>query len=386
MGQRKAPTVRLRISVTGRHPRFFRKQVQKPAEPIPAGSLVFVRDKTGKPVGTGFYNSRSTLALRLVDHGKQPVGPEVVGKLLDAAIDLRERTLKLGARGDAYRLVHGEGDGMPGLTIDRLGQTIVAELSIKGLEAFMERIGERLLERYPSSHLVLRVPKDAAEREGIDISVSPRAAPTWLSENRIHYQVTPGAGHKTGFFCDQRDNRARLGRLARGRRVLDVCCNGAGFAMHAAKNGAARVRAIDLDENILEVAKANVRRNHLSIDLAHIDAFDELRALTPGQVDCIVLDPPSWVDSKADYERGAARYRDLNRLAMQALAPGGLLFTFCCSGLVQAEAFLHLVRDAAAQARRDARILELTGPGPDHPIALECPETRYLSGILLELR
>ena len=382
----KAPTVRLRIAVTGRHPRFFRKQVLKPDKPIPAGSLVFVRDKTGKPVGTGFYNSRSTLALRLVEHGKTPAGPEIVGRRLDDAISLREDVLKLGARGDAYRLVHGDGDGMPGLTIDKLGPTIVAELSIKGLEPFMEQIGERLLSRYPKSHLVLRVPKGAAEREGINLPVSPRAKPSWLRENKIYYQVTAGAGHKTGFFCDQRDNRELLGRMAKGRRVLDACCNGGGFAMHAAKNGAKQVRAIDLDENILEIAKANVRRNNLSIEIDHIDAFDELRKLSPKSFDCIVLDPPSWVDSKDNYERGVGRYRDLNRLAMQALPAGGLLFTFCCSGLVQAESFLHIVRDAAAQAKRDARILALTGPGPDHPIALECPETRYLSGILLELR
>ena len=387
-GRRRSelPTIQLRIRVTGRHPRFFRKQVQKPEQRIPAGSMVFVKDKTGRPVGTGFYNSRSQIALRMLDRGRSPCGPERVLELLDSAIELRENTLGLAERSDAYRLVHAEGDGLPGLILDKLGSAIVAQLASKAMETQIEAIGERLLEQYPGAQLVMSVDAEARRLEGLEMPDSGRAKPIELHEEGLSYRVTPGGGHKTGFFCDQRENRVRLGQLARGRRLLDLCCNSGGFAMHAIRGGAKHVEAYDLDEEAVALARANVHANDLRCDVAQADAFEILRERPRGSFDACVLDPPKWVHGADDRDQGLTRYLDLNRLAFEKLPSGGLLLTCSCSGSVSEDQFLAVLREAAARAKRDARVLAITGAGPDHPVALECPETRYLKAVWLEIR
>ena len=387
-GRRKMelPTIQLRIRVTGRHPRFFRKQVQKPERPIAAGSMVFVKDKAGRPVGTGFYNSRSQIALRMLERGRTPCGPERVLDLLDAAIDLREKTLGLGRRSDAYRLVHAEGDGLPALIIDKLGRAIVAQLASKAMERQIEAIGERLLERYPRAQLVLSVDADARRLEGLEMVDSGGRKAIELREEGLSYRVTPGGGHKTGFFCDQRENRVRLATLVKGRRVLDLCCNSGGFAMHAVQGGAKQVEAYDLDEEAVALARANVSANRLRCDVAQADAFEILRERPRGSFDACVLDPPKWVRGADDREQGLTRYLDLNRLAFEKLPSGGLLLTCSCSGSVSEDQFLAVLREAASRAKRDARVLAISGAGPDHPVALECPETRYLKAVWIELR
>ncbi len=382
----KIPTLYLNIRATGRGPRFFKKQVKKPKDPVPPGSLVYVKDKEGRPVGTGFYNPRTTIALRLIDRGSKPAGHAVVQELLAKAIAFREDRLQLGRETEAYRLVHAEGDGLPGLIVDKLGKSIVASLSIRGLVPYMEQIGEQLLRRYKGSNLVLSIHDDDRERENIEIPDSGPGKAHWIREHGLHYYVTPGGAHKTGYFCDQRENRRYFGSLCEGRRVLDLCCNAAGFAMHAAMNKARDVHAMDLDEGILEVAKQNIDRNKLRIRTEKSDAFDTLRDLKKGSFDAIVLDPPKWVRGKAEMDKGLEKYRDLNRNALAKLPSGGLLVTCSCSGLVPEFRFIEVLRDAAARAGRDARILRIAGAGPDHPVALECLETRYLKVVFLEVR
>ncbi len=384
--QAKLPEIRLRIKVHGRHPRFYRKQVLKPTRPIPAGSQVFVRDKEGKAIGTGFYNSRSQIALRIFDRGFAPASEGRILELLQAAIDYRERDLRLQDHSEAYRLVHAEGDGLPGLIIDKLGDYLVAQLALKGLEAHMEEIGEALLRRYPKGRLILHVDKEMSELEGMELRSTRSDAEAWLSEDDLHYRFAPGQGHKTGFFCDQRDNRMRLGRLAKGRRVLDLCCNSGGFAMHAARGGARQVEAYDLDEKAVALARDNAKRNQLSMSVAQADAFELLRERKPGSCDALILDPPKWVHGKDDMDDGLRRYLDLNRLGFKLLQKGGLLVTCSCSGQVSEDRFLSVLRDAAGRAGRDARILHLGGAGADHPVALECPETRYLKVVFLQIR
>ena len=384
--QAKLPEIRLRIKVHGRHPRFYRKQVQKPARPIPAGSQVFVRDKEGKAIGTGFYNSRSTIALRLFDRGHEPAPPGRIIELLHEAIDYRERQLRLQEHSEAYRLVHAEGDGLPGFILDKLGDHLVAQLALKGLEPHMEAIGLALLSRYPKGRLILHVDPEMAELEGMELRSTHSDREAWLREDGLFYRFHPGQGHKTGFFCDQRDNRRRFGSLCKGRRVLDLCCNSGGFAMHAARAGAHKVEAYDLDEKAVALARDNARRNKLTMSVAQADAFELLRERKTGGIDALVLDPPKWVHGKDDMEEGLRRYLDLNRLGFRALQPGGLLVTCSCSGQVSEDRWLSVLRDAAGRAGRDARIVHLGGAGPDHPVALECPETRYLKVAFLQVR
>lgn len=380
------PEVRLKVRVQGRHPQFFRKMVRKPQERLPAGAAVFVKDREGKPVGTGFYNSRSEIALRmLARESVRDVDRFVLERLVDAC-ELRDKRLQLPKVSDGYRLCHAEGDGLPGLVIDKLGDSIVAQVYALAIMPYMEAIGQRLLSRYRGSQLLLNVDKDAAVREGIEKQPRPRPQQTTVTEHGIRYLVTPGQGHKTGFFADQRENRQRIKRLAKGRRVLDLCCNTGGFAMAASQGGAKEVRAVDLDEVVLQQAAHNVEANELAVDCAQGDAFEVLRELKPGRFDLMVLDPPKWARGKGEVSEGLKRYRDLNRLAFEKLPAGGLLLTCSCSGAVSEGQFHKTLSEAASQAGKDARILFSGGAGPDHPVALECPETRYLKVVLLELR
>ncbi|MCA8943357.1 MAG: class I SAM-dependent rRNA methyltransferase [Planctomycetes bacterium] len=370
--------MKLKVRVHGRHPWFYRKMIQRPAERIPAGSAVRVVDRAGKPVGTGFYNSRTDLALRMLDRARVDDPDAFLLDRLDAAIHLRHEVLGLPEVTNGYRIVHSEGDGFPGIVIDRLGDAIVAQLFSLCMQQRAEPIGERLLERFPGSRMVLTVDETAKSREGME--TPPRGKPfvVDVEEHGLHYAVRPGQDHKTGFFADQRDARMRVRELARGRTVLDLCCNSGGFALNASVGGAKRVVGFDLDEGVVAQAAENAKRNRRDVRFEHGDAFDVLRDAKDGAYDLIVLDPPKWIRGKEEVEVGERRYQDLNQLAFRKVARGGIVVTCSCSGALGEPRFLSILTEAAAIARRDARILHVGGAGPDHPVALECPQTRYL--------
>jgi 23S rRNA (cytosine1962-C5)-methyltransferase len=385
-GQAQLSELRLKVRVSGRHPWFYRKMIHKPTAPLPAGSVCKVKDREGHLVGTGFYNPRAELALRMfADEVVDDVQNHFV-QALRAATALREEVLNLPKITDAYRLVHAEGDGFPGLVIDRLGSAFVAQVASLGMLQQMEPLGEWLLRHRPESKLVLLQDKDWAEREGME--KVPRAAvvATTVREHGLSYAVAAGGAHKTGFFADQRDNRWLVRHLAKGRSVLDLCCNSGGFAMNAVVGGAAKVVAADLDEEMVAQTSNNASANKLKITAVHGDAFDLLREAQQGAHDLIVLDPPKWVHHHDEIETGLQRYADLNRLGFEKVDRGGLVVTCSCSGSVSEDQFLRMLRDAAARAGRDARLLMLRGAGADHPVALECPETRYLKVAVLQVR
>ena len=380
------PRLQLRVRVRGRHPWFYRKMVQKPARPLPAGSTVTVVDRDGRPVGTGFYNPRSELALRMFADREIDDAAAHFVQALAAAAALRESLLDLPSATDAYRLVHAEGDGFPGLVLDRLGTAYVAQVQSLGMQQQLEPLGEWLRRRTPGCRLVLLQDDEAVRREGMERLPVPAPVEVIVHEHGLRYAVQAGGGHKTGFFADQRDHRQRVRRLAAGRSVLDLCCNAGGFALNAAAGGARRVLAVDLDEAMVAATAANAAANRLRLDAVHADAFDVLRDLRGGEHELIVLDPPKWIHHRADYAPGVQRYLDLNRLALQKVAAGGLVVTCSCSGSLGEDAFLRLLQQAASDAATDVRVLQLGGAGPDHPIALECPETRYLKVAVLQVR
>lgn len=380
------PELRLKVKVHGRHPWFYRKMIQKPDQPLPAGTAAIVRDREGRMVGTGFYNPRAELALRMF---ADDVVDDVRGHFVQAlrlAVALREETLNLPKITDAYRLVHAEGDGFPGLVLDKLGSAFVAQVSSLGMLQQLDPLGEWLRSKYHNSKLVLLQDKDWAEREGMDKLPRPDPVATTVREHGLFYAVQAGTGHKTGFFADQRDNRWLVRQLAKGRAVLDLCCNSGGFAFNAVVGGATKVLAADLDEAMVAQTKHNAEHNKLAVATVHGDAFDLLRDAQLGAHDLIVLDPPKWVHHKDEIESGLHRYFDLNRMGIEKVARSGIVVTCSCSGSVSEEQFLRMLRDAAAAARRDARVLHLRGAGADHPVALECPETRYLKVAVLQVR
>ncbi|MGE3171308.1 MAG: class I SAM-dependent rRNA methyltransferase [Planctomycetota bacterium] len=380
------PEVQLQVRVRGRHPWFYRKMIRKPKAQLSRGGVVHVRDRDRRPVGSGFYNPRSDLALRLFSAQLIDDPTAWFAGAFEQATLLRERELRLPDVTDAYRLVHAEGDGFPGLVLDRLGSVFVAQVQVLGMRQQLDPLGEALLRRHRGARLVLLQDDDAAEREGMDRV--PRVAPIEVTvrEHGLDYGVAAGGGHKTGFFADQRDNRQLVRQLAKGRSVLDLCCNAGGFALNAAAGGARSVRAVDLDEEMVAVTRDNAARNRSRVEVEHADAFDVLRDLRAGSSDLVILDPPKWIARPDDLEAGIGRYRDLNRLALQKVEPGGLVVTCSCSGSLDEGGFVRMLAEAAAQAGRNARVLWLRGAGPDHPVALECPQTRYLKVAVLQVR
>lgn len=309
--RRPLPELRLKIRVNGRHPWFYRKMIQKPATQLPAGGAVKVRDRDGRLVGTGFYNPRAELALRMFADDVVDDVPNHFLQALRDATRLREETLGLGQVTDAWRLVHAEGDGFPGFVLDKLGDAFVAQVSSLGMLQQLEPLGEWLLQRYPRSKLVLLQDKDWQEREGMEKLPRPPAVATTVHEHGLAYAVQAGTGHKTGFFADQRDNRWLVRQFAKGRAVLDLCCNSGGFAMNAVAGGAAKVLAADLDEAMVDQTRHNAQQNRVTLHAVHGDAFDLLREAQPGAHDLIVLDPPKWVHHKDEIESGLQRYEDL---------------------------------------------------------------------------
>jgi 23S rRNA (cytosine1962-C5)-methyltransferase len=348
---------------------YFRKMVRRSeAEP---GSLVDVVDRSGKTVGVGFYNPRSELALRLLRS-------EEIEQTLRAAIDLREKVLRLPEITDAYRLSHAEGDGLPGLVIDRYGPMHVIELHSLGFFRLRDRITSVLGTSY------VRASDEVQRLEGFRLPPTPPPEGVVIQEHGVQYRVDFARGHKTGFFCDQRENRKFLADLARGRSVLDLCTYTGGFALSAAKAGATRVVGVDLDEKVLETARQNAKLNRVKVEFLHADLFNYVRQMRES-FDIIVVDPPKLAYDREELGKTKKTYFDMNYLATKVLSPGGILVSCSCSGMISEEDFLTIVRSAARESGRELRMMRIAGAGPDHPISTSYPEGRYLKVVFSQM-
>jgi 23S rRNA (cytosine1962-C5)-methyltransferase len=355
-----------------------------PASPgARAGDLVGVYDREGQFFGTGLYNPKARVPLRMVAHGEQRVGEEIFQRRIDQALDLRLKVLDLPAVTDAFRVIHSDGDALSGLVVDKYGDVLSVEVHSLGI---FKRLGSwlpHLHTRLGTKRFVLEVDDKVARMEGI----FPRTLPgdavktVRIREHGIRYEVDFESGHKTGFFCDQRENRHRFARWTEGRSVLDLCCYTGGFALSAAVLGkAGDVTAVDLDEKAIAQGRRNANLNQVRLEWVHCDAFSYARQVQQNgrSWDVIVVDPPKLIISRDDEEDGARKYEDLNRLALRLVRPGGTFVTCSCSGMLSAEDFERLVTRAAHKERRRLQFLERTGPGADHPVMSNAPEGRYL--------
>ena len=394
---RSHPTVRLATDDLMRGPWVYARQVETPVSAVENGALVQVEDRSGRFLGHALWNGASDVRLRWLSRGRRSDldrPREFLRRRLAAADRLRRRTLRLEEVTNAYRVAHGEGDDLPGLVVDRLADVLVCEHHALGFLRLAADVQGALNDLYPDHRVVHRVPRSAVRHEGVADSDLPEPVDVGeveVVEHGLAYPVRPadpGGGHKTGFFCDQRDNRRRVAELARDRDVLDLCCNTGGFALNAARAGARRVRAVDLDEAAVARAGAAAARNGLAVETIHADAFDVMRAVRDERgprPELIVLDPHKLIAGKADLEKGLRKYGDLNALALQCLAPGGVLATFSCSGALDLPAFLGCVFAAARRAGADVRLLGTMGAAPDHPQSPDWPRSGYLKGALLAL-
>ena len=390
--QRMEPWVNLRGPMRG--PRVWSGDVGRTSDRHKAGTMVAVYDQYDEFRGWGFYHPHSRIAVRLVTRDHSEPTEEFWH---DRARAAAERRLKdPGIPSEVCRILHAEGDDFPALTMDRYGELLVAEAYSEPMTTIFELV-------LPTFHEVLgtkehRVVYDetAARAEGgIPFEKRSDGCPPrfQFEEGAITYEVFQAEGHKTGFFCDQRENRARLADLVKRLveegnppSVLDVCSYTGGFALNAAAAGASEVRGLDLDEKAIEQAKRNANINHLkNVKFTHADAFSYLRTLQRNgkEYDIVIVDPPKFIRSRRDFEEGKAKYNDINKLAIPLVKPGGFYISCSCSGLLEPLTFQEIIRRAARL--RTVRVLRETGAGPDHPVRIDFPEGRYLKALWTQM-
>jgi 23S rRNA (cytosine1962-C5)-methyltransferase len=348
------------------------------------GDLVRVYDRNGQRFGTGLFNAHARMALRMIKHGEEDVGEEYFPEAIHRAIAWRRDSLKLDAQTDTYRVINSDGDALGGLIVDRFGDTLSIEVHSLGIYQRLPQWLPAIHEQLGTKREIIQVEERSALNEGI--RHQPLAGHTVkVRENGVRYEVNFASGHKTGFFCDQRDNRLRFAQLAAGKRVLDLCCYTGGFAVSAAVTGGCTdVTGVDLDEDSIAQARRNGNLNQKDrIKWVHADAFAYARQMMQNNErwGAVVLDPPKLVMSRDDQHEGLQKYEDLNRLGMTLAEPGGLFVTCSCSGLVSLEDFEQIVIRAAHKQNRRLQFFDRTGPGLDHPVMSNNLEGRYLKAL-----
>ncbi|HZZ18900.1 MAG TPA: class I SAM-dependent rRNA methyltransferase [Opitutaceae bacterium] len=352
------------------------------------GDWVSVYDKNGDPLGAGLFNPRAKIPLRVVAHGTEPIGEEYFEMAIRRAVALRRDLFKLDAETDAYRLINSDGDGLSGLTIDRYGDVLFCEVYSLGIAQRLPAWLPLLHELAGTKFARVYVDHDLGSLEGIKPSTfneTNAAAPkaVKIRENGVRYEVDFEGGHKTGFFCDQRENRKAIARFAKGARMLDLCCYTGGFSLCAkVLGGAEEVTSVDLDETAIAQARRNANLNQVRLGMVHADAFAYARQMFQNKEtwDLVVLDPPKFIftrDAAGNWE-GRQKYEDLNQLALGLVKPGGIFVTCSCSGLLSLEDFEQHVIKAAHRLNKRLQFFDVTGPGPDHPVYSNCLESRYL--------
>ena len=366
------------------HPWIYRGEVADLKGSWSAGATLDVLDSAGRFLGRGFYSPRATLVCRLLTRVDEPVDGALVARRLAAALAYRHTA---GLVGSAYRLCWSEADGLPGLVVDRYGPVSVVQCLTLGMARHADWIQEALEQLFAGGEILRLDDPTAARIEGFEAARETRADELVIEEGAGRFTVSLGAGHKTGLYLDQRENRVRMAGLADGRRVLDAFCYAGGFACHALLGGAASALLIDSSADALALASRNLALNGVDAraTLREGNAFDALRELEARgeRFGLVILDPPPFTRHKSALEAAARGYKEINLRALRLLEPAGVLATFSCSHHVTPALFEDICRQAAGDASVPARILATLTQSPDHPVLLTVPETRYLTGLLL---
>ena len=371
-------------SVLRRHPWVFSGAVAR-VEGDGADGIAEVVDAAGRPLALGAYSSDSQIVARLWSFDGRSPDAGLFRERFAAARALRAEVVPPQTTG--YRAVNSEGDLCPGVLLDVYAETAVLELTTAGTEIWRADLEAAAREVFAPVKLIVRetgIRRDSGQSPIPDTKSEIDLAP--FLENGLRYLADVGAGQKTGFFLDQRDNRARLRALSPGRRVLNLFSYTGAFSVAALAGGATRAVDVDSSAAALALARRHRAENALSADgsdFVDADVFEDLRRrVAEGQRwDAVVCDPPAFAKKKADVDRAARGYKDVNRLAMTLVSPGGWLLTCSCSGLVDADLFQKIVFSASAEARASFALVARQGAGPDHPVSLDCPEGEYLKGM-----
>ncbi len=382
-------------SLRRRHPWVFSGAVKRiDGTPAP-GATVDVYSAGGEWLTRGAYSPESQISVRAWSFdAEEKIDRDFFMKRIKTALEFRQQMFKDTADVTAYRLIAGESDGLPGVIVDRYNDWLVGQFLAAGAEAHKKTIAEILLKLtgckglYERSDAFVRTREGMAEVSG---SLAGKTPPELLEINEygIHFKVDVVNGHKTGFYLDQRENRQIIRQHAAGKSVLNCFAYTGGFGVAAAVGGAVSVTNVDSSASSLELATENMRLNNISeskYENITADVFCLLRKFRAEgrKFDIIVLDPPKFADSMRSLEKACRGYKDIAILAFQLLNPGGMLYSFSCSGLMTSELFLKITADAALDAGFDARILQRLTQSPDHVCTLHFPESLYLKGLLVE--
>ena len=387
----------------GGHPWVFAGEVLTKENPCPDGEIVDVYTEKGRWQGAGFYNSHSLIRVRILSRNTNDKMDETFfRRRVRYALAYRQQVM--GEDFAACRLIFGEADGFPGLTVDRFENLLVTQTLSLGMEKIkdmlfplivevLEEDGEKIDGLFERNDVALREKEGLTQGKGwfpLPDKQTPESPITEICENGVFYRVDVENGQKTGFFLDQKFNRLAVAHLARGKRVLDCFTHTGSFALNAAKGGAAHVTAVDVSESAIEMARANAQRNGLTdrMDFLSADVFDllpQLEAAHEKPYDFIILDPPAFTKSRRTANNAEKGYKEINLRAMRLLPRGGYLATASCSHFMPAERFERMLRSAAADAGVELRQIEARTQSSDHPILWNVPETDYLKFYLFQV-
>jgi 23S rRNA (cytosine1962-C5)-methyltransferase len=369
-------------SVREGHPWIFSGAVGSLEGPGDA-PVVRVLDASGRPLGLGFHSPRSQIRVRML-------GPEVdFRRRIADALTLRAAVVPPETTG--YRVLNAEGDGLPGWTVDRFGDVLVSQVTVAGLETLRAEAYAALAEAFPSLSIlqVNDLPARRAEglaHQGVETILGEPPADAPFLEYGFRLAAELSGGQKTGFYCDQRENRRRVERLAGGRSVLDLFAHSGAFGLYALRGGATRVVHVESSARLIERGREQSARNGFEgVEWVKANVFEDLRERTE-RYGLVVCDPPPLVRKRPDLDAAARAYKDLNRLAFQRVEPGGFLLTFSCSGAVDSKLFRQILFAAAVEAGVRVALLEPLAAAPDHPVDIRHPQGEYLKGWLTMVR
>lgn len=370
---------------------IFSGALQQAPHWVEAGGLIDVKSSTGQFVARGYYNPQTDIAIRILTRdSEEEIDLAFLRQRVRSALELRQ--VFDPDVTNAYRLINAEGDGLPGLVVDRYAEILVAQIHTLGMERLRPLLIDALMAEAGTRGILLRNDGQSRQREGMDVEepvVVAGAVPTQVTvrENNVLFVVDPWEGQKTGFFLDQRDKREALRKYSRGKRVLNCFSYTGGFSVYAAlSSSATRVVSVDISAPAIEAARQHFVLNGLDPNLHEFytaNVFDYLEeARLKGEMfDVVVLDPPAFAKTQGARTQALKAYRRLNQLGMQVLRPGGILLSCSCSGVVGMDDLLGVLAQNAERLHRSVQLLESYSHGVDHPIHLAMPETAYLKAI-----
>jgi 23S rRNA (cytosine1962-C5)-methyltransferase len=367
------------------HPWVFANECEALLPAEHDGEVVECRDRTGRFLGTGIYNSKSQIVWRRLSRERVALDDAYLRTAIERAAARRT------GMGEFKRLVWSESDDLPGIVADQFDDTLVLQLQTLAMEKRAAVIADLLAATTAAKEIIFRNDANIRKLEGLPLEVHTRSGsnwePRWMKIDGIEYWLDLQGGQKTGFYLDQRQQHGAVAKYAGGKRVLDAFCNQGSFALHCAKAGAAAVLGLDSAFDAVGQAKKNAERNGLKGDFQGANVFDWFTAQreSVSTWDLIILDPPPFAKSKSALEGALRGYKELNLRAMKSLTPGGILATYTCSHHMQDAQLREVLAEAAADAKRRVHVLEFCHQPADHPVLVTMPESEYLRGYILRV-